>query len=241
MGRLSEFVNRQGLLNILDFIYPPLCLSCGKNIEKQGESVCSACWDQVAVFDQPLCLNCRSIIEKGGKCSMCQANGGIPVFALNHYKDPLKNIIHRFKYDGFIGLGRKMAVMLVESHGVRLIELKADIIVPVPLHSMRTRLRGFNQSTILADIIGKRLKLAVDGKMVIKPGKTADQIKLNPEQRSVNLKGAFELNGEIKKGTRVIVVDDVITTGSTIKEIISVFKGAEARVVGIVAAALSSE
>ena len=110
-----------------------------------------------------------------------------------------------------------------------------DYIIPVPLYPSRKRERGYNQSRILAEEVSKTISVPLAEKVLIRKKKTKDQTHLSPEERERNVKGAFVVRANLTlQGKKVILVDDVITTGSTLKECARVLKEAGAReVVGV--------
>lgn len=110
-----------------------------------------------------------------------------------------------------------------------------DCIIPVPLHLSRKRERGYNQSKILAEEISKTVSVPVTKKVLIRKKKTKDQTHLSPEERERNVRGAFVVRANsVLQGKKVILVDDVMTTGATLKECARVIKEAGAReVVGV--------
>jgi ComF family protein len=222
---------------VLDFVYPPVCLCCGRFTDDSEQVVCSDCWDRIAEIDFPFCSGCFAALEDGAPCQVCLETGATPVYALGHYVDPLKEIIHDFKYYGFQRLGQALADRLLEKYGGLLDRLGLDFLVPIPLHSYRQKSRGFNQALVLSDIIGNRLNVPVETESLLKIRRTKDQAKLIPRQRADNISGAFELFGEKLIGRTVAVVDDVVTTGATIREATRVLSDAGARPVAVIAVA----
>ncbi len=228
----AKFIARLGLKDILDLVYPPLCLSCGKFEDAYESLICPECWDEVEEFKTAFCLGCRQSIESGMRCGECPPETAGPVLALGRYTDPLKEIVHQFKYKGYRRLGAELAERLTDKYASFLKRLKIDVIVPVPLHSYRRKRRGFNQAGILADIIGRRMEVPVESGSLIKARRTRDQARLDPNRRKTNISGAFEVAGSILRAKRVLVVDDVMTTGATMDEAARALKESGARPVG---------
>jgi ComF family protein len=215
-GIIKSF--RQLFDGALDIAYPPLCLCCEAFIEQRNELVCERCWERAKQFAYPFCANCREVLEKNITCPHCSGQYSPPVFALGHFTEPLKEIIHRMKYYGYKRLADDLANRLLDIYADKMKALKLEAIVPIPLHSYRERNRGFNQAALLSDIIGRGLGVRVDNKSLLKIKRTIDQTRLNPQQREENIKGAFKIFGEELKDKRAMIVDDVITTGATIRE-----------------------
>lgn len=213
----SEIFDKIGLNGLIDFIYPPVCLCCDGFLDNGRLPVCPECFEKIAQIELPFCINCRQFLEKNVVCRDC-GESAMAVFCLGHFTDNLQKMIHQFKYHGFKRLGANLAVRLADKFLPALTKLKADVIVPVPLHSIREKSRGFNQAAILADIIGKRIDVPVATETLLKQKRTKDQAKLNPEQRRENIKDAFRLPGSEVAGKRIIIVDDVVTTGATVNE-----------------------
>jgi competence protein ComFC len=222
---------RQLFDGVLDIAYPPICLCCETFIERKNELICDRCWERAKQFDYPFCANCREVLEKNVTCPHCSDEHAIPVFALGHFTEPLKEIIHRMKYYGYRRLADDLAYRLLDLYTDKMKTLKLDTIVPIPLHSYREKNRGFNQAALLSDIIGRGLAVGVDHKSLLKIRRTKDQTRLNPQQREENIKGAFKVFGEELKNKRVMIVDDVITTGATIREAHKMLEEADAQVV----------
>ncbi len=163
------------------------------------------------------------------------------MFVLGEYERPLMDIIHRFKYDGFERLRAFFGDKLCDLYEKSLDDLKIDLLVPVPLGSIRKKLRGFNQAEVLSDTISRRLGIgsAVDG--VKKARKTKDQTRLDPAQRLLNMQGAFMAGTGVLNGKRIALIDDVVTTGATINELSRVIESVGGQVVCAIAAASSHD
>lgn len=226
---------------LLDFIYPAYCLVCGNRADDSNKLLCSKCISLTTMFAQPICLNCRQILSDKGKCPICPGNETIPVFALGDYKSPLKDIIHSFKYEGFEILGEYLAFNLLETYQDTLLTLNIDFCLPVPLDSKRKKYRGFNQAQVLSDKISRELSLPDMPAAIVKSRKTKDQTRLNPQERSANMQGAFILGDVDVKGKKIAIIDDVITTGATLGEMRRVVVENEGQVVCAIVAASSHD
>jgi competence protein ComFC len=216
---------------VLDIAYPPVCLCCDTFIKRSDIPVCDRCWTRAVQFDFPFCADCREVLEKNSTCPECRGEFSLPIYALGHFAEPLKEIIHKFKYHGYKKLDDDLAGRLLGLYAEKMKLLALDAIMPIPLHSYREKNRGFNQAAILSDIIGKGLSVRIDHESLVKIKRTRDQTQLNPQQREENIKGAFKVMGGALKDNRIMIVDDVITTGATIREAHRILREAGANVV----------
>ena len=228
---------------IIDFVLPPHCITCRKYLSPQEKIVCDVCWDNLEVLPSPFCPVCMNFMEQGDLfCKICVERKNLcAVRSLGIFDPHYQKLIHGFKYQQKITLGQRLGKRL----GEKLIEDRAasefDYIIPVPLHSVRKRERGFNQSKILAQEISKVINIPVLKKVLKRTRNTKDQTKLSPEERKENVKGAFSLKSpETIEGKRIILVDDVMTTGATLGECATVLREAGAeKIMGAIVAVAS--
>jgi ComF family protein len=219
---------------IIDFVLPPHCITCGNCLSPQEKIVCDICWDNLEVLPSPFCPVCMNFMEQGDFfCKICMERKNLcAVRSLGVFDNYYQMMIHGFKYQQKITLGQRLGKRL----GEKLIEDRAasefDCIIPVPLHSVRKRGRGFNQSEILAQELSKVTHIPVLKKILKRTRNTKDQTKLTPEERIENVKGAFALRDpDIIEGKRIILVDDVMTTGATLWECATVLREAGAETI----------
>jgi ComF family protein len=148
-------------------------------------------------------------------CGNCRAR--LPAFdvawAAYRFEGPLRTAIHRFKYGGERALGEPLGALLADAAaGLR---IEADLIVPAPLHATRRRERGYNQSELLARVVARRLGLPL-GLALARQRPTPPQVGLSAAERRANVAGAFAWRGESLADRRVLLIDDVCTTGATL-------------------------
>ncbi|MFH2036185.1 MAG: phosphoribosyltransferase family protein, partial [Candidatus Zixiibacteriota bacterium] len=136
-------------------------------------------------------------------------------------------------------MGQKLGEYLANIHRINLEKLKIDYIVPIPLHSHRMKARGFNQAELMADIICKIIGVKKATGILTKIKKTKDQARLGLSERLTNIKGSFAVEDDSLMGKRVMIIDDVITTGATIDEARRVLKEAGSIPVALAAAAIA--
>ncbi|WP_161947631.1 ComF family protein [Malonomonas rubra] len=144
------------------------------------------------------------------------------VHALGRYEKSLREAIHQFKFNNQVSLDRPLAEILA---AVIPPGCEFDLIVPVPLSPARLRHRSFNQALLLGRELGKRLAAPVENGLLVKQVETIAQHDLSASERQRNLQGAFRVTRNLS-GERVLLVDDVMTTGSTLRACSSVLQGA---------------
>jgi len=213
--------------DLLDFVYPQHCAICKKHLGREEKDICEVCWNSLVTLTDPFCPYCKSFLEEGDTtCGFCNSAGKFSddheillVRSLGRFDDYYKELIHRFKYGKKIPLGKRLGQRLGETINDDSIFLKSDFLIPVPLHKSRYRERGFNQSDILAEGISKVIGLSVLKSVLKRKKNTKDQTRLSPQEREKNVRGAFVvIEPERINGKKIILVDDVITTGATLSE-----------------------
>ena len=211
---------------LADLIFPPQCIECGLLLQDTRDiPFCASCFSEITFVHPPLCTSCglpfQSQVEDNHLCSDCIASP--PFFsaarAVGLYDKILLEAIHRFKYNRHILSGRALG-KLMASYCYPLFEWSQnDLIIPVPLHPKRLRHRGFNQAVILGREIAVRFRLKLKVDTLRRCVHTLPQFDLGRNERGPNVKGAFEVRKPQEiEGRRIILIDDVYTTGSTVKE-----------------------
>ena len=178
----------------------------------------------------------RAPLDEAGQCALCRlgANGFDQVYSFGSYEGPLRRLIHLFKFEGVQPLAKPLGGFLALALPR---ETNFDAIVPMPLHWRRRWERGFNQSELLAEEIGRRWNAPVR-RVVKRKRATAPQAGLTSAQRRLNVRGAFSVKpGTSLKGLRILLVDDVLTTGATASACARVLKRAGASHVSFLALA----
>ena len=206
--------------DVLDFIFPQHCIICKKYLSRKEQNVCQICWDNLVRLPFPFCVECRSLVEKDSHCRQCQNESDLDlVYSLGAFDDSYQNLIYAFKYDQLTNLGKRLGTALGEQIKEDKRFTGLDFLIPVPLHPSRKRKRGFNQSEILTDEISQKIGLPALKDVLRKKKRTKDQTNLNAMQREENVRGAFEIkNKDMVLNKNIVLVDDVITTGATLKE-----------------------
>ncbi|MEJ2672361.1 MAG: ComF family protein [Deltaproteobacteria bacterium] len=227
--------------SILEFFLPRLCLFCGAAVGEEAKvAVCPECEGQIEWVESPLCTCCGKVFpSRDGAdrvCGDCQKDP--PPFARARaaavYDGPAAQAIKRFKFN------RQMANLPVMQHWLQhllCLELVADagLIIPVPLHPRRLKQRGFNQALLLAKAFPQ---VPVSRDAVVRVKDTVPQVELKPKERRDNVKGAFAVpEPALVKGKNVLLLDDVYTTGATVRECAKVLLRAGARRVEVLTVA----
>ena len=203
--------------DFLDFVFPPACRICRARLENGG-FICSQCEKLSSRLQAPFCSACKQIISvgAGSPCPSCLKSTSMPVFALGVFDLYNRELIHRLKYYGDEPAGRFLGRELGELVAGFNSKPSWDAIVPVPLHWTRKWSRGFNQSSILARALSKRTGLPI-WPALSRVKRTKDQTRLTREERLANVRGAFRVVRDVKE-KKLLLLDDVTTTGATLEE-----------------------
>ncbi|UCD63659.1 MAG: ComF family protein [Candidatus Zixiibacteriota bacterium] len=200
----------------MDFVFPPLCLGCGDFTEDE-DAVCESCRRTMATFNRPFCLNCLAFLPAAGSCASC-GESSRPLFAGANYVAPVEDIIIQFKFKNIATPARFFAKLIRDQFAEDILRLEADVLVPVPLYYSRESFRGYNQATVFAERVAELLSLRVETGIIVRTKRRRPQSRLNHAQRVTNIRGVFEVTAQADAGRKVILVDDVVTSGSTVRE-----------------------
>ena len=203
---------RQGGTALLDLVYPPRCPGCGS----MGTVLCASCQARIERPPAPACIRCGHPTPTESLCPTCRATPSHldRIAASAVFVSPLREAIHELKYNNGRALARPLGVRMAaywQEHG-----FDADVIVPVPLHKARLVERGYNQAALLARVLGQATGIPLDEKAVVRHKATQQQALLNAAERRENVKEAFTCRGDVA-GMRIVLVDDVATTGATLE------------------------
>jgi len=228
---------RKGGQAIVDLIYPHLCPGCNDPLDRERfPALCDACSFSLHPLDPPFCEVCgekfHGVLHGALNCWNCRGRAVSFDFARSgyHAHELLRDLIHRLKYGREIALSRLLGQLLLRNWEDRRIERHRDwILVPVPLHRSKEQERQFNQADELCRVVAAETGLERLGALR-RTRATASQARLDQEMRLENLKGAFALAKrrdivERIAGRRILLVDDVFTTGATTHECAKVLKG----------------
>jgi ComF family protein len=221
---------------LLSLLYPPRCAVCET---LQEPVLCPACRGEFRHFSPPWCARCGLPFDPRARampeCAACREHP--PPFATaraaGRYAGTLRQAIHCLKYDGVRALAGPLVDFVCQSvprpDGL-------SLLTPVPLHRSRERMRGFNQSRLLADALAEQWEIPVSAGLLQRVRATPPQMQLAAEERRKNLRGAFAVAGNAA-GLTVGLIDDVYTTGSTLRECAQTLRRAGARTVHVITVA----
>lgn len=218
---------------VTELFFPAYCVGCGK----EEEWLCANCEEKITKINSSFCIKCNMLTIGHRLCDRCCKNSSLKgVLMLGYYNDEvLKEAIWEFKYNFVKEMGPVLAKLLAK-HIKDKEEFKDSIFLSVPLNKKRENWRGFNQSEVLAEELAKNFNNFFEKNALKKVKETKNQMKLTRKERAENVLGAFEARRTFS-GKKVFLVDDVITTGSTLEECAKELKKAGAKEVwGVVLA-----
>jgi len=224
---------------ILDALFPKFCLNC----KSEGKYLCEDCLSLLDILENSYCLCEKPFrLPAAGKCKKCQNKklNGL-YFALYYQNNLVKKIIQRFKYEPFAReLSNDLASLIITHLSLlnKTFDFGDFVLVPIPLYKKKLKWRGYNQAEELAKELSKSLKIPLLKDSLDRTKETLPQIELATEARKNNIKGAFSIKrSELLQKRKVLLVDDVYTTGATMEECARVLKESGAKEVwGIVVA-----
>ncbi len=213
---------RRALGMAIDLALPPRCIGCGARTDAAGLA-CAACWSKLSFIAAPFCVTCGApfefAIEGQHRCAACHA--APPPYdrarAAMVYDEGSRGLIIGFKHGDRLHAAPALGAWTYRA-GAELLR-EADIVVPVPLHRWRLLKRRYNQAALIAAYVAKAAGVPHIPDLIERHRATPSQGELGPTQRLRNVAGAFRLNpryADRMKGSRIVLVDDVLTTGATV-------------------------
>lgn len=198
---------------LLDLLFPPRCVGC----RRIGAWLCAECQSQIPRVEPPFCVQCGDKVTADDLCTRCRTS---PlqierIRAVAYFEGALREAIHHLKYKGRTALAKPLGNLMTtywQQH-----PMPVDVVVPVPLHATRLRERGYNQAALLARELTQRTGLTLNERTLVRKRATAPQVELSAMQRRENVHDAFCCSdGELAE-KRVLLIDDVCTTGATLE------------------------
>jgi len=216
-------------------LFPQYCVLCLARIFNRLP-VCQSCWQSLPWLEHA-CHKCGLPITNAERCAQCYKSppNFDRLYALWTHEEPMRCLVKDLKFNKRLDyaylFGAALAKQLQEKYQSDFLK-QPDWLVPVPLHAKRVRERGFNQSLLIAKTIGKKARIPVLYKSCIRRIHTEPQLNLPEKQRRRNILGAFEVVSDCSD-KHIAIVDDVVTTGSTVGELAKQFKLRGARQVDV--------
>lgn len=212
---------KQFLSAVEDLLYPPACPLCRTVLPIRSGAVCDVCRAKISYVQTPVCLRCGKEVmdEEQELCEDCAAHerSFIRGFPAMNYVEPLPDSIADFKYHNRRDYAVFYAQEIVRCHGQAILALAPEALIPVPVHREKLKKRGYNQAEILAQAMEDILHIPVDADIIERRVNTLPQKALDDAEREKNLKSAFHSTDKIVKYKKVMLVDDIYTTGATIE------------------------
>lgn len=223
---------------ILNILFPKRCVNCGA----YGKYICDNCFVSIRYLDFSKCTECMKPSVTSLTHPMCSKKLSIDgVFATVEYKTTIKKAVYSYKYEPYIfnlsePFSRLMYESMIQNEIFQKILSASDNvwITCVPLHENRLKSRGYNQSAMLGKMLSEKMNMRFNSKIIKRVRDTIPQFKLSKEERVKNIAGAFQLNSKYKgkmRGKTILLVDDVFTSGSTMRECGKLLKKSGAKAV----------
>ncbi|UCE67045.1 MAG: ComF family protein [Candidatus Zixiibacteriota bacterium] len=229
---LKQVINQSGLIvrGIFDdfkqLLSPPLCIGCDGNLANNDPVFCESCLESLkskCPGIHPVCPFCGGYDFDNKSCRSCGRSSKIRLYYWGRYEDDVMGYILKFKFQGVLELGVRLTDEALNRFADPLRKNNYDFVIPVPLHGSRQRRREYNQSEIIARRVAKAIRAEYLPDSIFRVRSTRQQAKIDSEaKRWENVKNAFRLSGERYiefTARRVLIVDDIVTTGATVYEV----------------------
>ncbi|MHB1035871.1 MAG: ComF family protein [Pirellulales bacterium] len=230
----------------LNLLFPPQCVACRTplSVVADGVHLCPKCRELLAPAGQPACARCgariSAVSDPAAGCVRCRGRGlrFEGVISLGTYDNELRSVVLRMKRSENWALSATMGQWLANFQGDAIAAWQPEALVPVPMHWFRRAVRGANSPEILAERLARRLRIPVLPRLLVRRRHTQPQSGLPPGRRFDNVRGVFRIRrGYDVSAARLVLVDDIMTTGATCSEAARVLKAAGAA--GVYAAVLA--
>lgn len=215
---------QQFIETAITFLFPAQCKVCDKNIGLESiPYLCKDCWGCLEIVTPPWCEIC-GINNIDAVCDVCATTppryGKLRTIAF--YDDILQKIIHLYKFQKRKSLAKHLSYIMIKHQPQDFDFKEYDYILPIPIHKNRLRERGFNQSTLIAQGISNEIGINICSDALVRSKNTSPQSSLTRDARQTNVVGAFGIkNRSLIRDKRILILDDVYTTGATVKEAVN--------------------
>lgn len=232
---------------LLSALFPSRCILCRQTVLEPAVNnvieICADCYSRLPVNDH-CCVRCALPLPEDTAgavlCGRCLKK--LPAFDYCHslfrYEAEIIQLVHQLKFGEKISYARSIGELLFHrlQHEIRQTSAAPDCLLPVPLHNRRLRQRGYNQSIEIARVVSRKLGVPIERNLVKRQRNTEAQSGLNAKQRRKNIKNAFRIDGEVKH-RHILIIDDVVTTGTTVNELARLLKRHKVERVGVLSIA----
>ena len=195
------------------------CLVCSSEIDVGNFDVCDCCYTQLPFIKGKVCLGCgETIFSSANYFLNCKNTKRYfeQCFAPFYFEGEIKKLIHELKYDGRKYISKTLSNFLLKHFAIQ--NLNVDVVIPIPLHELKLKQRGFNQAELLSQSFS-RVGFNVNTNCLVRVKNTSTQTNLTKQERLINMENAFKCeNKKLVKGKVVLLIDDVYTTGATFNE-----------------------
>jgi ComF family protein len=221
---------RERARELEEFALPQRCPGCGAPAPA-ARLLCDGCWERVPALSFPVCARC---LARGAEPVGCRRHPGSRVWPALVYDERAALLVHALKFGQRPGLAAELGARLARAVPAT---PAFDLVTAVPLHAARRRERGYDQARLLAETVADRLGVPALPDALVRERATPAQTGLDPAQRRRNLAGAFRVTEPRRlRGRRILIVDDVITTGATLEACLAALSAAGAAATGAVLA-----
>lgn len=199
---------------VADWLFPPVCAGCGE----PGEAICEICRLAIDRIPAQHCRLCSRPMQMGGVCPSCinHPPDFDHIYCFSVYTGLMRKAIQHLKYDRDLGMGRLLAKLIAPDMNGLFHQI--DLIIPMPLSAERMRMRGYNQAEAITKHLASLTGWMHTPKALRKIKDTESQVHLSVVERLANLDGAFQAEPNLVRGKQVVLLDDVFTTGATMRQ-----------------------